>query len=57
VFLGEDRRREEAPQVVRVALLLREGQPLVVPRVPQQRVPAVARRENDRQWCVGTGNA
>jgi hypothetical protein len=29
---------------VRVALRLREGQPLVVPRIPQERVPAVVSR-------------
>ena len=44
VLLRDDRRREQAPQVVRVALRLREGQPLVVPGITKKRVPAVAHK-------------
>lgn len=41
-LLRDDGWREEAAEVVRVALRLREGQTLVVPRVSQQRVPAAS---------------
>lgn len=38
-LLGQDHRRQQATQVVRVTLFLREGEPLVVPRIPQQGMP------------------
>lgn len=44
-LLRDDGWREEAAEVVRVALRLREGQTLVVPRVSQQRVPAASQRK------------
>lgn len=41
-LLGHDGRRKEAAEVVRVALLLGEGQALVVARISQEGVAAVA---------------
>jgi hypothetical protein len=52
-LLRRQRRGEQAAEVVRVALRLREGQALVVPRVAQQGVAAGGReggtRRRDRQ--------
>jgi hypothetical protein len=45
--------REQAAEVVRVALRLREGQALVVPRVAEQGVPAVqSSPEEETVWLV-----